>query len=271
VTFTTTVTNTSTTTASTGDSATVAAPSGLLSPAVTAGTGSYSNGTWTIGSLAPGASATLTITGYAGDVSAGTQTVTATVIAATPDPNPANNTAAAPEASRPAPFVAVITPGPANQGPPINVCAPPVIETRYASAVNELNPAAPSPTPGSLSFFWHGHSLPDFPFPPPVSGGGGTPFAGGARRTSRSIAASSCSASTTSFMWQFQPGRPQLPRKPRLHGVQRSEAHRNLHRVAAGGTCSSAFVTTERRRVVYAATTSAESCSFEEAIAVALM
>ena len=87
-----------------------------------------------------------------------------------------NNTAAASEASQPAPFLAVITPDPANQNPPIDVCAmPPVIDTWYGSAVNELNPAAPPPTPGSLSFSWNGNSN-SGPFPPPVSGGWGAPY-----------------------------------------------------------------------------------------------
>ncbi len=153
VTFTTTtITNTSTTTTSIGVTATVNEPAGLISPEGTASTGSYSNGTWTIGSLAPGATATLTITGNAGDVSDGTQTVTATVSSTTIDPNPANNTASASEASQPAPFLAVITPDPNNLNP-VNVCTPsPVTQIWYGSVVNAVNPAAPSLTPGSFTY-----------------------------------------------------------------------------------------------------------------------
>jgi hypothetical protein len=103
VTFTTTVTNNSATTTSAGVTVAVAAPAALQSPSVTTATGSYAGGTWTIGSLAPGASATLTITGMTGNVADGTQTVTATATATTRDPNPANNTASASEATQPAP------------------------------------------------------------------------------------------------------------------------------------------------------------------------
>ena len=89
ITFQTTVTNTSTVFWSDGVSATVPEPSGLVSPVATpSGSTSYdpSTGTWTIGSLAPGASVTLNISGDAGDVGDGTQTVTATVTATTPIP-----------------------------------------------------------------------------------------------------------------------------------------------------------------------------------------
>jgi hypothetical protein len=124
VTFTTTVTNTSTTTTATGVTATVNERAGLVSPAAATGTGSYAGGTWTIGSLAPGATATLTITGDAGDVSDGTQTVTATVSAATFDPNPANNTASASEASQPAPIKDTVAFAPGS-GNPVDICADP--------------------------------------------------------------------------------------------------------------------------------------------------
>jgi hypothetical protein len=143
VTFTTTVTNTSTTTTSTGVTAAVAAPSGLISPTVTTATGSYSSGTWTIGSLAPGASATLTITGLAGDVADGTQTVTAVVTATTSDPNPANNTASASEASQPAQVTLSIIPDPGN--PAVIDTSLPGTVTWTGSAVNADNPAAPPP------------------------------------------------------------------------------------------------------------------------------
>ena len=114
VTFTTTVTNNGPATAA-GVTVTVAAPPGLVSPAVNAGAGSYANGTWTIGSLASGTNATLTITGPAGDVSAGTQTVTA--------PNNPN---------------------------PIDINAPGTV-TWTASVYNAANPAAPGPA-GTLTW-----------------------------------------------------------------------------------------------------------------------
>ena len=148
VTFTTTVTNNGPATAA-GVTVTVAAPPGLVSPAVNAGAGSYANGTWTIGSLASGTNATLTITGLAGDVSAGTQTVTAAVTATTPDPNPANNTAAASEASQPAPVGLTITPDPSNPSP-IDIDAPGTV-TWTVSVYNAANPAAPGPA-GTLTW-----------------------------------------------------------------------------------------------------------------------
>ena len=154
VTFTTTVTNTSTTTTATGVTAAVNEPAGLVSPAAATSTGSYAGGTWTIGSLAPGATATLTITGDAGDVSDGTQTVTATVSAATYDPNPANNTASASEASQPAPIQDTVAFAPGS-GEPVDICAdPPVIETFEVTVVNAINPAAPPPAPDSLAIAW---------------------------------------------------------------------------------------------------------------------
>ena len=171
VTFTTTVTNTSTTTTATGVTAAVNEPAGLVSPAATTGTGSYAGGTWTIGSLAPGATATLTITGDAGDVSDGTQTVTATVSAATFDPNPANNTASASEASQPAPFSAAVAFAPGS-GEPVDVCAnPPVTETFDVSVVNAINPAAPPPAPASLEYNWSCTGNSGTSCGPPVNGG----------------------------------------------------------------------------------------------------
>jgi hypothetical protein len=158
ITFQTTVTNTSTVFWSDGVSATVAEPAGLASPVATpSGSTSYDpdTGVWTIGSLAPGASVTLDISGDAGDVLDGTQTVTANVTAATPDPDQANNTASASEASQPAPIQVDVTPDPGNADP-INVCAdPPTTETWYGSAVNAVNPAAPPPAPASLSYDWN--------------------------------------------------------------------------------------------------------------------
>jgi uncharacterized protein DUF11 len=169
-TFTTTITNTSTTTAAGGVTAAVNEPAGLVSPSATAGTGSYANGTWTVGSLAPGATATLTITGDAGDVADGTQTVTATVSSATVDPNPANNTASAAEASQPAPVTALLTLAPGTAFP-VDVCAdPPTTVTWDASAVNAINPAAPPPDPGSLTFSWFCQAMPGEICPSPVNG-----------------------------------------------------------------------------------------------------
>jgi Domain of unknown function DUF11 len=153
VSFETTVTNTSSVFWSDGVSATVQEPSGLTDLSDTpSGSTSYdsSTGIWTVGSLAPGASATLDIDGTAGPVSLGTQTVTATVTASTPDPNLADNTASAAEASQPAPVAAVITPDPGN---PQNIdLSDPGDVTWYASAVNAVNAAAP--VPAGLSYYW---------------------------------------------------------------------------------------------------------------------
>ena len=170
--FVTTVTNTSTVFWSDGISATVQEPAGLVSPTATpSGSTSYDpgTGTWSIGSLAPGASVTLDISGDAGDVSDGTQTVTATVTASTPDPNPANNTASASEASQPAPISAPITFAPGSDNP-VDVCAnPPVTETFDGSAVNAVNPAAPPPNPASLAYTWTCQDFAGFGCPSPVN------------------------------------------------------------------------------------------------------
>ena len=155
VTFTTTVTNTSTTTQSDGVTVTAPLSAGLVSPAETASAGSYdaTAGTWRVGALAPGASATLTFSGYAGNVSLGTQTVTATVSATTTDPNSTNNTASASEASQPAHIGATIVPSPNN---PSNVdVSLPGYEAWTTGAYNAENPSAPAPvdpggsTPGA--------------------------------------------------------------------------------------------------------------------------
>jgi Domain of unknown function DUF11 len=158
VTFTTTVTNTGTTNASAGVTAVVNVPAGLISPAVTTSTGDYdvSTSTWAIGSLAKGATATLTITAFAAAVSDGAQTVTATVTAATFDPNSANNTASASETSQDPPIEAVITldPGSFNL---VNICAmppDPVTVTLRALVLNAANPAAPPSSVGTVFYRW---------------------------------------------------------------------------------------------------------------------
>jgi hypothetical protein len=146
-TFTTTVTNTSTVFSSSGVTAAVNEPAGLVSPTATpSGTTSYdaSTGTWTIGTLAPGASVTLTLAGPAGAVSLGSQAVTATVTATTPDPNTANNTASAAEAAQPAPVAAVITPSPDNPPFPVDISTPGDLSWSESFA-NAINPAAPAP------------------------------------------------------------------------------------------------------------------------------
>jgi hypothetical protein len=145
VTFTTTVTNTSATIRSYGISVTATVPAGLIKPVKTPSQGKYhaTTSTWTVGSLAPGASATLTFAGYAGAVALGTQTVTATAAARTPDPNPANNTASASEASQPAQLAAKITPSPDNPDP-IDISQPGDVSWT-GSAYNAENPAAPPP------------------------------------------------------------------------------------------------------------------------------
>lgn len=139
--FTTTVTNLSTASASQGVSVAVAAPAALISPSVTASAGSYSGSTWTIGTLAPGATATLTIAGFAGDVDAGLQTVTATLTSTTPDPNGANNTASASEKSQPAGLGALITADPGNPSP-IDITGTGSVGWT-GTAYNTDNPSAP--------------------------------------------------------------------------------------------------------------------------------
>ena len=148
VSFTTTVTNPSTTTASHGVSVSAVVPAALISPTVSASTGSYDGtSTWTVGTLAPGASATLTISGYAGDVDAGLQTLTATITSATQDPDLANNTASASEKSQPAQLGVTITPSPDN---PENIdLSLPGDVSWTGSAYNAANPAAPAPVLGS--------------------------------------------------------------------------------------------------------------------------
>ena len=165
VTFTTTVTNTSTTATSDGVTVVVNVPAGLISPAVTTSAGSYdaSTGTWAIGSLAPGATATLTITAFAAAVSDGAQTVTATVSAATFDHNSVNDTASASETSRHPPVEAVITPGPGASNP-VDICAPDPL-TWYGSALNAANPAAPPSSAGNVIFVWSCASIADCPTP----------------------------------------------------------------------------------------------------------
>ena len=171
VTFTTTITNTSTTTTADGVTAAVSVPAGLIAAAASTVTGSYASGTWTVGSLAPGATATLTITGDAGDVADGTQTLTATVTSTTIDPNPANNTASASEASQPAIMQPVATASPVNYNP-VNVCAQ-YTQSFTASVVNAANPAAPPPPPGSYTIRWSCTDFEEFGCPPPLSGTGG--------------------------------------------------------------------------------------------------
>jgi hypothetical protein len=145
VTFTTTVTNTSTSTKSRGISVTATVPAGLIKPAKTPSQGSYhaTTSTWTVGALAPGATATLTFSGDAGAVALGIQTVTATATATTPDPNSANNTASASETSQPAQLGVTITPSP-NNPTNIDVSLPGSVSWT-GSAYNAENPAAPVP------------------------------------------------------------------------------------------------------------------------------
>lgn len=175
VTFTTTVTNTSTQFTSHGVTATVNEPAGLISPAATPSTGTYNpgTGTWAIGSLAPGATATLTITGDAQDVTDGTQTVTATVTATTYDPNQANNTASASEASQPPPVEAFITPDPNNDNP-VNVCDTGTV-TFYASTGNAANPAAPPSSAGNVTYVWSCQTM-GTPCPTPDNNTTDSPF-----------------------------------------------------------------------------------------------
>ncbi|MCK9894812.1 DUF11 domain-containing protein [Frankia sp. AgB32] len=164
VTFSTTVTNTSDVTASAGVAVHVAVPAGLVSPQVTpSGSTAFdqSSGTWTVGGLAPTASATLTISGLAGDVALGAQTVTATATSTTDDPNPASNTASVDETSQPAPVAVVITPGPGN--PSVIDISSAGTASWTASFVNAANQAAPAPVGG---YFWACDTASGNPCPP---------------------------------------------------------------------------------------------------------
>ncbi|WP_083749432.1 DUF11 domain-containing protein [Frankia sp. CcI49] len=151
--FTTTVTNGSATTTAHGVTAAVAIPAWLVAPSASpSGTTTFasSTGVWTIGDLAPGAQATLTVSGSAGDVALGAQTLTATVSATTPDPKTANNTASATATSQQLPATVVVAPDP-NNPPFLDISAPGTASWTFG-VVNNFNPAAPAPTEGSLSW-----------------------------------------------------------------------------------------------------------------------
>ena len=95
------------------------------------------------------------LTADAAAVSAGAQVVTATVSAATFDPNPANNTASAAETSQYPPITAAISP--ATGGGPINVCATPpdpVTSTFNGSVANAANPDAAPSSVGNVTYTW---------------------------------------------------------------------------------------------------------------------
>jgi uncharacterized repeat protein (TIGR01451 family) len=150
VTFTTTVTNLSPTTDSTGVTASVPLPSGLAFVSSSSGGYNASTGVWSVGTVAAGTTATLSITARALDVSFGTQTVTATVSSATSDPNLSNNASSASEASTPAPVAAVVTPDPGN---PVNVdISQQAYITWTSSGANADNPGAPVPG-GTVQWF----------------------------------------------------------------------------------------------------------------------
>ena len=147
--FTTTVTNLSTTTESDGVTAAVTIPAGLTSVSADSAGYDVSTGVWTIGTLAPGGSATLHISGLAAAVAFGPQSVNATVSSLTADSNPGNNTASAAEASVPAPIEVIITPAPSN---PANIdIGQPGVVSWTASEVNADNPTAPVPA-GSVQW-----------------------------------------------------------------------------------------------------------------------
>lgn len=156
VTFTTTVTNLSATTDATGVTASVPVPSGLAFVSSSSSGYDAATGVWTIGTVSAGTAATLTITARALDVSFGQQTVTATVSSATSDPNPANNTASASEASQRAPVTVTIVPDPGN---PANVdISLPGNLTWTAAEANADNSAAPAPA-GTVQWFCSTASL----------------------------------------------------------------------------------------------------------------
>jgi uncharacterized repeat protein (TIGR01451 family) len=106
-------------------------------------------GTWTIGTVAPQGDASLTVTARAGDVLDGTQTVSATVLSATADPNASNNTDAVTEQSQPAPISAAIIPNPGN--PSVVDISVPAAVGWTAVALAADNPGAPAPT---AYFLW---------------------------------------------------------------------------------------------------------------------
>src|SRR5205807_2476060 len=66
-------------------------PSGFSEGTATPSVGSFSNNTWTVGTLASGASATLTINYTVPSSTTASQTNTATVSSSTSDPNTNNN------------------------------------------------------------------------------------------------------------------------------------------------------------------------------------
>jgi hypothetical protein len=162
------VKNTSAVTA-TGVSASVGVPTGLVSPTVTPSSStSFDQGTstWTIGDLAPGASATLTVSALAGNVSAGEQAVNVTATAT--NASSASYAAEAVETSRPAPVAVVITPDPNN--PPsdnVDLSAPGNVSWT-ASFVNADNSAAPAPT-GVVVWTCETQSGADCPFVPALN------------------------------------------------------------------------------------------------------
>ncbi|WP_066062989.1 DUF11 domain-containing protein [Frankia sp. EI5c] len=175
VSFTTTVTNTSAASAATGVVVKAAVPAGLVSPVVTpSGSTTYtqSSGTWTVGGLAPGASATLTISGFAGDIALGAQAVNATVTSTTADPNPANNTAAASATSEPAPIAVTITPDPGN--PAFIEISTPGAVSWIASVAHATEPSAPTPT-GTIFWTCDTHSQNPCPFVPALLASANTP------------------------------------------------------------------------------------------------
>lgn len=135
--LTTTVANEGTATA-TGVAASVTLPAGLTFVSAPAQYDATS-GTWTIGSLAGGASTHLTITARAGDVAIGDRTVNATVHA-TADPNAANNTASVTLSSVPARIKVAIVPDPGN--PQFIDIGEAGTVTWTASVTNENDPTA---------------------------------------------------------------------------------------------------------------------------------
>jgi uncharacterized repeat protein (TIGR01451 family) len=124
----------------TGVTVSVALPTGMsfvnASDGYDAGTG-----VWTIGSIAGGADAQLTITAAAGDVAVGDRTVSATVHASTADTNTANDTASVTVRSLPANLAVTIVPDPGN--PQFIDRSAPGTVTWTMSVVNENDAAAP--------------------------------------------------------------------------------------------------------------------------------
>lgn len=122
----------------TGVSVAVPLPTGLTF--VSADSGSYTGGVWTVGTLANGASATLHITARAGAVNLGARTVTATASSTTTDLNTSNNAASVSSTSQTAFAEPTIVAYPGNP-PIVDITSPGAVGWNAVLATNA--PGAP--------------------------------------------------------------------------------------------------------------------------------